>query len=190
MDLQQEVIKFGGQAVRHYREVPVISSEAKIPEGCLSLFIASELIKRRGWKARVEVPYTEVLSSLGVFGADLAHGFGGQRADIAVFRDLKPPIVIKSKIIDEGRRVSGVKRDHDKIRRLIQRAVSSEADTALEGYVGVLVCDIYRGAKATCAERTVDELRVALGTPEVNAGEKVRAKSGEWGWMFVCAKVV
>jgi len=187
--MQQEVVEFGKQAVLHYRDMEVITGENRIPEGCLGLFIASKFIARHHWNARVEVPYTELLRRLGISGADLTGGFGGRRADIAVFQDQKPVAIVELKIIDEGRGVGGVREDWVKIRNLMQRVTSSGVAATLDGYVGALVCDISRGSKDTCAEQTVEGLKVTLGTQAVYVGDRVPTKSGGSGWIFICAEV-
>ena len=119
MTIEEAVTQFGTEGVIEYPNVPAIrKSETAIPEACLSLSIASKLISNCNRDARVEVPYPKILAGLGARGADINPKFGGQRADIAIFDHDAPTAVIELKIIDEGRRPSGVVDDWKKIAQL------------------------------------------------------------------------
>ncbi|HVC62688.1 MAG TPA: hypothetical protein VND19_20275 [Acetobacteraceae bacterium] len=184
MEITRAVIEFGTQAVRHYRDKPAIENETRIPEKCLSLFVASHFISQRHWDAKLEVSYPEMLKQLGITGPEVAPVFGGQRADIAVFQDAKPVAIVELKIIDEGRKFDGVTEDWGKIQRLRQ-LVSSRSHVSLDGYVGALVCDTTK-----LAEQTIAGLELALGGVTVERGERIAARDVGWGWLFVGAKLI
>jgi hypothetical protein len=183
MDITRAIVEVGTQAVIHYRQRRAIKDETRIPENALSLFIASELITQFNLDARVEVPYPNILNSLGVTGSDVTPKFGGQRADVAVYEEKRPAAVVEVKIVDERRRLSGVVRDWGKI-RLLQQYVADKAATPLDGYVAAVVCDTNKPA-----EQTIVEMEQSLGSVTIERGRKTATLAGEWGWRFVCVKL-
>ncbi len=183
MDIRHAIVEVGTQAVNHYRQRPAIEDETRIPENALSLFMASELITQYNLHARVEVPYPRILNSLGITGSDVTPKFGGQRADIAVYKEKRPVAVVEVKIVDEGRKLSGVVGDWGKI-RLLQQYVADKAGMPLDGYVAAVVCDTNKPA-----EQTIVEMEQALGSKTIESGQKTATLAGGWGWRFVCVKL-
>ncbi len=76
MHIKEAVTAFGTSAVVEFRKWAAIRDETSIPEPCLSLHIASHMITECQWDARVEVPYTRMLSELGAHGSDIVPKFG------------------------------------------------------------------------------------------------------------------
>lgn len=187
MTFQRELAQFGEEAVIEYRKVPAIrKNEAAIPEGCLSLSIASKLIINQNLDARLEAPYPTMLKELGAHGTDLTPKFGGQRADIAIYDRDVPSTLIENKIVDEGRRIDGVINDCKKI-LLLQDHLRSMGRPIIPGYIGALICD----TPGRTAEIAADELTKALGLDPalVTLGRKNGSSLGGWGWMFVCMAI-
>jgi hypothetical protein len=184
MTVEEAVAKFGTDAVIKYRKQRAIrKAETAIPEGCLSLYIASKLISDCQQDARVEASYPKILEQLGASGADITRKFGGQRADFAIYDHDVPSAVIEIKIIDEGRPPAGVINDWKKI-VLLQNRLRSSGRPIVFGYIGALVCDTARRLSA----RTIDELGRTLEL-SVPPGTETEALSGGWNWRFVCIKL-
>ena len=102
---------------------------------------------------------------------------GGQRADVVLLPDTRPPVVIELKILDEQTGVEAVQTDYRKIQELQKLG-------PVEGFVGALICD-------TGANRSVAQLRSDIDQKlgeTVFAGE-LRASPAGWNWCFACVAV-
>jgi len=186
MNTKKAVTLFGTDAVIEYRAKAAVRDETRIPETCLSLYIASRMITDCNWDARVEVPYSRILGQLGVHGTDVGPKFGGLRADIAIYEKEMPSAIIEIKIFDEGRRPTGVVSDWQKIARL-QSYLASRHLPGVPGYVGALVSDVEKKP----AKSAVEELSqvLSLDPSTVDRGVENEASAGAWKWLFVCAEL-
>jgi hypothetical protein len=174
------------EAVLHYREMAATGkNETRIPELCLSLSIASDLIAKCGLDARREASYPSTLQELGYDGRDITPDFGLHRADIAIYTDHKPTGVVEIKIINEGRVSKGVIKDRNRI-ALFRQRLSTHGLSNITGFVGALVRDNNNGQ---LAETTADALcdRLQVNRSAVEFGARHESSSGGWGWIFVCA---
>jgi hypothetical protein len=186
--LEDQVALFGTEAIIEYRDKPAIrSNEPSIPEACISLSIASQLIKTSKLDARVEVAYPKILKSLGASGPAITPKFGGQRADITTYEQGVPSALIEIKIIDESRKPEGIVNDWRKV-ALLQNHLRETGLPIIPGYLGALVCD----TPNRTTDQAIDSLceALALDPSLIMRGTVTTASLSGWEWVFICVKLV
>jgi len=149
------------------------------------------MITELSYIALTEVHYTDMLVDLAdidIFDSRVMSKFGGQRADIAIYQSERPSAVIELKIIDEGRSLSGLVEDRNKIQRL--RDFVEQAGKAVpDGYIGALVFDTYVGSTVKSAAETIGSIQRALGAAPPHSSKMTDARGNGWKWQFVCFNV-
>jgi hypothetical protein len=157
-----------------------LSYDNEVPEIYLGGFIANGLHRDKYDKIHVEKYYISIAKDLNIPIDDaLIKTFGGQRADIAVYRNDMPPAIVELKIFDEAQNASKIVADRDKMKRF--------ADLKpIEGYLGILVTDAKNGQR--CAER-IETLERALGQKFDEVGKMQRSVDEKWDWCFASLKM-
>jgi hypothetical protein len=179
MDINEAIVRYGTEAVLRYRTVAGILHDNEIPEIFLGGFIGCGLYDGLNVHARVERLYTVIAIELGVTPSrDLVNGFGGCRADVAIYQDRRPVGIVELKVFDEGTRSADIVADRDKMGKLSHLC-------SVECYLGVLVTDTQ---SSTCTERA-SELGRALDHEFNVIGAKQRSVDGNWQWCFASGRI-
>lgn len=174
MQISESIVAFGTDAVLCYGTISGQQDNA-LPETFLGGHIAPRLHDQLHCRVLVEENYLHVVSSCGVPITDKVIGeIGNLRADIAIYRDGFPPVVVEFKIIDESTRASSALADSDKINKLSNMC-------KVTGLLGLLI--FQNGGpledKITKVEKTL-RMKLQVGEPRQSA-------DGNWRWRFACA---
>ena len=179
MNINEAIVKYGTEAVLHYRVVAGLSHDDEVPEVYLGGIIAGGIHSEMNENARVERYYMAIARELGVaVDASVIERFGGNRADVAIYRKDVPVAIIELKVFADFQSASKIVADRDKMRKFTDLC-------PMETYLGVLVTDAQNGQ--TCADR-VRTLEGALGHKFDVIGGAQPSVGGDWHWCFVSVR--
>ena len=177
MEIEKAVVEFATEAALRYREMAGTRLDNEVPESFLRSQIASRLHDRLACRVHVDRLYAAMAVDLGVdITAELITAFGGQRADIAIYRDDRPAAVIELKVFDEVAPLPSVGAKLDKAKLLARFA-------PLQVLLGVMVCPIVLSIEAR-----IERLHDAVGG-NLYVGERQSSGDGRWQWCFACASL-
>jgi hypothetical protein len=184
MQIAKAISKYGNEAVLRYCDVAGIPEDSQLPEIFLGGTIACGIYDESKLcaHAHVERLYTKILEELGKErDSRLINLFGGQRADVAVYRAGRPIAIIELKKFDDWKSPAGIVSDRDKVRILAQ-------ECGISSYIGVLITDVEKPMVRTCADRRSlleQNLQQKFDVP----GETTWSRNGKWQWCFASLRV-
>jgi hypothetical protein len=177
MDIMNALVDFGSEAVLRYRTISR-QQDNEVPEVFLGGFIAPHLHDQFDCPVHIEHNYLCVASNLEVaITPDLVKKVGYFRADIAMYPDGLPPVIIELKVFDEGCQPSSVLGDLLKIKKL------SDICT-VKGYIGVLIC----ATTTVPLEERVRKLEETLAR-RMHRADPQQSADGNWRWCYGCASL-
>ena len=177
LEIEKAVVEFATEAALRYRAMAATKLDNEVPQSFLRGHVASRLHDRLACPIHVDRLYAAMAVDLGVpVTAELLTAFGGQRADIAIYRDDRPALVIELKIFDEVAPLPSVGTKLDKAKLLARFA-------PLQVVLGVMVCPIVLSIEAR-----IERLHDAVGG-NLYVGERQPSRDGRWQWCFACASI-
>jgi hypothetical protein len=175
-DVMNSIVEFGTDAVLRYRKISQ-EPDNEVPEYFLGSFIALGLYERFQCGVHLEHLYTDVATSVGVpRSSELTNKIGGQRADVALYKDGFPIAIIELKLLDERHPLVNIEADALKVRKLGEMC-------KVPGYIGVLICET-----TAPLEEQAQRLETALQR-KVHRGATQSSRDGKWRWCFGCSLV-
>ena len=177
MEIEKAVVEFSTEATLRYRARAATTLDNEVPESFLRSHVASRLHDRLACPIHVDRLYAAMAVDLGVpVTAELVTAFGGQRADIAIYRDDRPTAVIELKIFDEVAPLPSVGTKLHKAKLLARFA-------PLQVLLGVMICP-----NVVSVEARIERLHDAVGG-NLYVGERQPSRDGRWQWCFACASI-
>jgi hypothetical protein len=177
LEIEKAVVEFSTEAALRYRAMSASTLDNELPESFLRSHVASRLHDRLACPIHVDRLYAAMAVDIGArVTAEMVTAFGGERADIAIYRDGRPAAVVALKIFDEVAPLPSVGTKLDKARLLARLA-------PVQVLLGVMVCPIVLPIEAR-----IERLHDAVGG-NLYVGERQPSRDGRWQWCFACASI-
>lgn len=177
MEIEKSVVEFATEAALRYRAISGIKLDNEVPVSFLRSQAASGLHDRFACNVYVDRLYAAMAVDLGGrVTADLITAFGGHRADIAIYRDGRPSVVIELGIFDEVAPLPSLGLKLGKAKLLARVA-------PLQIVLGVMICPVVLSLEAR-----IERLHDAVGG-NLYVGERQSSRDGQWQWCFASASI-
>jgi hypothetical protein len=177
LEIEKAVVEFATEAALRYRVIAGIRHDNQVPESFLRSHVASRLHDRFACPVHVDRLYAAMALELGVaLSADLVTALDGARADIAIYRDDRPAVVVELGVFDEVAPLPAVGVKLDKAKLLARLA-------PIQVLLGVMVCQIILSLEAR-----IERLHDAVGG-NLYVGQRQPSRDGQWEWCFACASI-
>jgi len=177
LEFEKAVADAGTEAVLRYRAMAGLARDNEIPNSVLRAFVAEHLHRSLGLPVRVDRLLAAVARELGQpLDNDILEFFGGCRADVAVYQDGRPSLLVQLTIFDAATHLPPGGPELDRIDFLARTG-------KLRASIGVMICPF-----VVPLEARIERLHDLFGG-NMYVGERQESQDRKWHWCFAAASL-